>query len=196
MDKQSENLGELFDRIESAISERDEVSIDDILEKLGPRSFGPLLLLAGLVIVAPFVGDIPGVPTLMGIVVALIAVQMLLRRDYFWFPKWLRRRSVSKEKLRKMLDWLRRPARFVDRWISPRLEFFFTHGGVYAVAVACLITALITPLLEFVPFSANGAGIALALFGLSIIARDGLLAAVALLLTAGTFGLVLYNLIT
>lgn len=25
----------------------------------------------------------------MGIVVALIAVQMLLRRDCFWFPEWL-----------------------------------------------------------------------------------------------------------
>jgi hypothetical protein len=50
------------------------------------------------------------------------------------------------------------------------------------------------PAMELVPFSANGAGAALTAFGLSLIAHDGLLALLAFVFTAMTFGLVLYNL--
>lgn len=49
--------------------------------------------------------------------------------------------------------------------------------------------------MELVPFSANGAGAALTLFGLGLIAREGLLVLVALALTVATFGLVAYGLI-
>ena len=47
--------------------------------------------------------------------------------------------------------------------------------------------------MEVVPFSANGAGIVLTIFGLSLIARDGLLALIAFVLTGITaVGIALY----
>jgi hypothetical protein len=46
------------------------------------------------------------------------------------------------------------------------------------------------PLLELIPFSANLAGVALAAFGISLIARDGLFALISLIVTAGTLLLV------
>ncbi|MEC7815327.1 MAG: exopolysaccharide biosynthesis protein, partial [Pseudomonadota bacterium] len=48
--------------------------------------------------------------------------------------------------------------------------------------------------MEFIPFSANGAGLALMAFGLAIVARDGLLALLALAFTGGTGWFVLTNL--
>lgn len=41
--------------------------LHDVLDIIGHRSFGPLLLFAGIVMLAPVVGDIPGVPVLMGL---------------------------------------------------------------------------------------------------------------------------------
>lgn len=190
-----ESLEELLDRIDEATPDEGEVSLEAILDSVGRRSFGPLLLLAGLITLAPLVGDIPGVPTLMAIFVLLTAGQLLLRREHFWLPRWMLERSVKQENLDRALRWLRRPVHFVDRWIHPRLEVLVTGPGLLLVAGVCVAIALVMPLMEVVPFSANGAGAALTTFGLSLIAKDGLLALVALTVTLGTLGLVAYHLL-
>ncbi|HEX6997657.1 MAG TPA: exopolysaccharide biosynthesis protein [Gammaproteobacteria bacterium] len=188
------DLEELLDRMLDVSEERDPVSLGDLLDAVGRRSFGPLLLLAGLIILMPLVGDIPGVPTVMGLVVLLISGQLLLRRPYFWLPGWILRRSIAAEKLRKALGWLRKPARFVDRWLRPRLTKLVDGAWVYVIALVSSGLSLATPLMELVPFSANGAGAVLTAFGLALIARDGLMALIALVIAAGTSGAVIWGL--
>lgn len=193
-DREYTSFEQLLDRIEEAGANEDRVSLGAILEAVGRRSFGPLLLVAGLVTLAPFIGDIPGVPTLMGVFVGLTAGQLLFQREQFWLPRWLLRRSVARDKLVEALNWLRRPARFLDHLLRPRLTMLIQGASIYVIAIACIAIAAAMPVLEFVPFSASGAGAALTAFGLSLIARDGFLALLALMVTAGTFGLVLYHL--
>ncbi|NKE71660.1 exopolysaccharide biosynthesis protein [Candidatus Manganitrophus noduliformans] len=192
-DRKLTNLEQLLDRIEKAADD-DRVSLDAILDVVGRSSFGPLLLVAGLVTLAPIIGDIPGVPTIVAVFVLLTAGQLLFRREHIWLPRWLLKRSVARNKLCKALGWLRRPARFVDRLLRPRLTIFTQGAGIYAVAIGCIVIAAAMPVMELVPFSANGAGAALTAFGLSLIARDGLLALLAFLFTAATFGLAVYHL--
>ncbi|WP_438590661.1 exopolysaccharide biosynthesis protein [Halomonas borealis] len=48
--------------------------------------------------------------------------------------------------------------------------------------------------MELVPFSANGGGLALTLFGLALLAEDGLMALAAYLLTGTTLALVVIGL--
>jgi len=172
------------------------VTLDEILEAVGRRSFGPLLLLAGLVVLAPLVGDIPTVPTIMALLVLLVAGQLLLRREEFWLPGWLLRRSVERGKIRKAVGWLRRPVRWVDRILRPRLKALTGDAGAVAVAVACIIIALAMPPMEFIPFSANIAGVALAAFGLALVTRDGVVALVAFAFTLGALGWVGWSLLT
>ena len=71
------SVGELLDRIDEAANREEQVSVDSILDQVGHRSFGPMLLFAGLVMLAPVIGDIPSVPTLMGTLVVLTAGQLL-----------------------------------------------------------------------------------------------------------------------
>ncbi|MEX0584193.1 MAG: exopolysaccharide biosynthesis protein, partial [Natronospirillum sp.] len=57
------NLEEILDRIGQA--EKDggkETKMDDVMAEVGRRSFGPVLLVPGIITVMPVVGDIPGVP--------------------------------------------------------------------------------------------------------------------------------------
>ncbi|MBN1240305.1 MAG: exopolysaccharide biosynthesis protein [Gammaproteobacteria bacterium] len=185
----------MLGRMDDAAQDKERVTFDDMLDAAGSRSFGPLLLLPGLVTLAPLVGDIPGVPVMMGAVVVLTSVQLLLRRDHFWLPQWLLRRSVESAKLRKAVGWLRRPARFVDRLLRPRLGVLVHGAGAYLIALVSLAVALLTPAMEVVPFSANAAGLVLTAFGLALIASDGLLSLLALLIAGGTFAVLLMNLI-
>ena len=66
-----ESLTELVARIRDHTRDQGRVSVGDLMTAVGERSFGPLVLLAGLVTVAPLIGDIPGVPTLLGLLVLL-----------------------------------------------------------------------------------------------------------------------------
>ncbi len=61
------------------------------------------------------------------------------------------------------------------------------------VAIFCIVIAAGMPLMKLVPFSATTAGVALAAFGLALIAHDGLLALLAFLATAIALGLVTQN---
>lgn len=193
--REPKNLEELLDRIGDAVRDRDEISLGMILDEVGRRSFGPLLLLAGLITLAPVIGDIPGVPTIMALLVLLIALQVLFRQEHVWLPGWLLRRSVERGKLQKSLEWLRRPARFIDRFLRPRFTALTHDGGAYLIAIVCALVAVAMPVMEVVPFSANGAGAVLTAFGLSLIARDGLMALLAFGFMAATIGLVVYYLL-
>ncbi len=185
------NMEQLLDRIERAVHDDEaKVSLDNILDEVGRRSFGPLLLIAGIVTVMPVLGDIPGVPSVMGILVIVTAVQLLFARDHFWLPQWLLRRRVSREALCKGIGWMRKPARFLDRLLKPRIPWLVKGPGFALIAVVCLMIGLMLPPMEFVPFSANGAGLALTIFGLAIIARDGAAALLGLTIIAGTVALV------
>jgi hypothetical protein len=188
-------LEQLLDCIRDAAEGKGYVSLDEILDEVGRRSFGPLLLLAGLITLAPIIGDIPGVPTTMGLLVLLIAGQVLFRQDHFWLPRWLLNRSISKDKLLKVLDWLRRPARFIDRLLRPRLTLFTRDAGIVMIALVCVVIAFAMPLMEVVPFSANAAGLVLTAFGLALIACDGALALLAFAVTAVTLGFAGYHLL-
>lgn len=191
----TETLGDLLDRIDEAAPDEERVSLDAVVESVGRRSFGPLLLLAGLVTLAPLVGDIPGVPTIMAILVLLTAGQLLLQRDHFWLPRWMLDRSVERSKLERAVDWLRRPVGFMDRWLRPRLQRLVEGIGLRVVALVCVAIAAAMPVMEVVPFSANGAGLALTAFGLALVTRDGLLALLAFLVTGGTLALVALQLL-
>lgn len=167
------NLGDLLQRIAQVASERDRVTLSAIMDALGTRSFGPVLLLIGVILVSPLSG-VPGMPTTMGLGLALISLQLLMGREAFWLPGWLLNRHVSSNRLQNALKWLDRPARFIDWWLRPRLSVLASDRGAIVIAVVCLLLALVMPVMELVPFSATAAGLAVVCFGLALVAIDGL----------------------
>jgi len=189
-----ENLKQLLERLRTHTDGQSEVSVSDILASVGERSFGPVTLAAGLIVIAPLIGDIPGVPTLLGVLVALTLGQLLFRRRTIWLPTTLTDRRISRVKLLRGLDWMEKPAGYLDRYTKPRLVWLTRGPGQYGMALVCLSVALAMPAMEVVPFSANGGGLALIAFGLAMIARDGLLALLATTVTLGTSWFVLSRL--
>lgn len=188
------NLQQLLDHIGRTARHRKRTSLDMVVRAVGRRSFAPLLLLAGIILFSPLSG-IPGVPTIMALLVLLTAIQLLFGRKHFWMPQWLLHRSISRDRLLRILRWLQVPAQFIDRWLRPRLVPLVQQTGTYVIAIICVIIALALPVMEVVPFSATAAGLTLTAFGLALVAQDGLLAVLAFVFTAATFSLVIFTLV-
>ena len=175
-----QNLRTLLEHLTQAGQPGAPVTIQDMLEATGQRSFGALLLVPGMLVFSPLSG-IPGLPTFFALMVGLIALQLLLGRRHFWLPGWLLRRCASRKKYDRAITFLQRPARFVDRMLRHRLTFLTEGVAVYINALLCLLIAASMPPLELIPFGNSIAGAALSVLGLGMMARDGALIIVALL---------------
>ncbi|MBU2099142.1 MAG: exopolysaccharide biosynthesis protein [Gammaproteobacteria bacterium] len=188
--QQPASLGQLLELLDNADYKYGRVTWGEIMDVVGTRSFGSLLLMAGLITLAPLIGDIPGVPTLVGIFVLLVVGQLLVGREHLWLPAFMLSRSVDRQKLHKALNWMKKPARFIDRLLKPRLGFLVLGAMSHVIALLCMFVAMVMPVMEVVPFSANLAGAALTGFGLALIARDGLLALMAMAFTGSVVAVV------
>lgn len=162
----------------------DTVEVSDLVAALGKTSFGALLLVPGLIIVSPLSG-IPGLPTVGGITIALIAAQMVFGRRSLWLPAWILRRRMRKTVFDRAVDWLLGPARFVDRITRPRLGILVKPPFSIIPEALCMVCGLMMPVLELVPFSSTILATAVTFFAISLLVRDGLLAVIGITVMAG-----------
>jgi len=181
---QAQDLEDLLDQLDALCQRQDrKITVGEIQDAIGVRSFGPLLLLAGLMGMTP-VSAVPGVPSLIAVITILIAGQLLIGRKSFWLPRKMLDLSVKNEKLGKSVRIARRPARWVDRLVRPRLTALTKGPAHWIVALACFLVAVCVPPLELLPLAAILPSLAIASFGLGLIARDGVLVLIAAGVTA------------
>lgn len=171
--QEQRRLEEVIDGVIKLGKRERQVSIGDIQRQIGQRSFGPFLFVPAIIEISPL-GGIPGVPTLLAVIVSLFAIQMLFGREHFWMPGFLARRSVNGDKLETGLNKVRPVMRWLDKVIHPRLQWATSQSFVRALALLCLILATSVPPLELLPFASTVPFAAICLFGLGLTAKDGL----------------------
>jgi hypothetical protein len=194
MSGEPHDLESLIDRVLEHCPDGGRITVADMMDALGDRSFGPLLLLPSLVAVSP-VGAIPGLPAVTSAIEVVLIVQMLMGHDHFWIPQWLARRSVDGHKLAAGLKKFRPLMVFFDHTLlRPRLAWLTTGPFLYIIALLSLAVALITPILELIPLGGIPPNAAVAAFALAITARDGLWAVIAGLFTVGSTVLLVMSL--
>ena len=117
---------------------------------------------------------VPGVPTITGIIVALIVVQMLMGKDTLWVPETLAKRGVSRSKMDKAVDFLRKPVGWIDKLLKPRMSWLAKRPWNYVALLTCLAIAVVAPAMELLPFAISVAAAAIGFFAAGILVRDGL----------------------
>ncbi|MCO6393185.1 exopolysaccharide biosynthesis protein [Aliihoeflea aestuarii] len=157
------------------VGSEDRVCVGDIVDDIDGDAFAPLMLFPALLAVTPASG-IPGMTATCGLIIALVAVQIVLRRKAVWLPGFLRRRSISRARLQTARDWLAKPARAIDKVTGKRLAFLVRPPFDIGAALICMCIGLTMPFMEFVPFSGTMAGIAVSLIALALVTEDGVLA--------------------
>ncbi len=175
-----------LERAASQVGDEGQVSVGHVMKTLGARSFGPLILVPGLIGVSP-IGAIPGLPAVMALIVFLIAAQMLIGMDHAWLPGALLRRSMAGKRLRQACRAVRPTARLIDKLLWPRLTALTRRPFLFVIAALVVAVAVVTPVIELVPFAGIVPNAAIVAFGLALTAHDGIWALIATLTTGGSF---------
>lgn len=153
-------------------TEGETVTVGDLLNAVGRRSYGPVLLLLGFIAISPLT-IIPGANVLVATITLIFAVQMVLGRHYPWVPRKALEFSFERKYLIMGVAAADRYVTQVDRFLKPRLTFLTRPPFVQVVALVCVAAALVTLPLSFVPLGPVIPSLAVLLFGLAITARDG-----------------------
>ena len=168
-----------------AAEPEERISFRDILAILSERSFAILVVLLGLPNCLPMP---PPIPTVSALLLIMIAVQMAVRRPEPWFPGVILRGSVARSDVLRAVKRAMPVVSVLERWSRPRLVLLDPRTGSILSALLLLTMALgmlfAAPLIGQVPY-----GLAVCLFGLGQIERDGVLVLTGVV--AGAIGMVL-----
>lgn len=166
-------------------------AIGDVTGAFGERAFGPFLIILPLLEMSPL-GGVPGVPSALAFIVALVAVQLAIGRDSLWLPGFVEHRSVKAKRVTGGAPKLRRVTRFIDRHTGAHWHHLVGSFWTRVAALTIVLLCLTVPPLELVPFASTAPMAAILAFGVALLAKDGRLMALAFTLSALALGLVGY----
>ena len=173
----------------------DVVSIRIMVERVGDKGFGILLVVLSLPSALPV--PAPGYSTPFGILLALLGIQMIAGRTTPWLPKKALDKEVSREFAGKMVRSANRFLHFTERVVRPRMRWINTLGGRIFLGVVVLCMALLMTLP--IPLTNTGPAIVIFCIGVSISEDDGLAAIGSFLLgilAAAFYAYIIYLLLT
>ena len=151
----------------------DHVTLGELLDLFGDEGLLLLTILLTLVFLIPV--SIPGVSTVFGAAILLVGVSRLINRP-LWLPQRVKHKALPAARLRPGLTaglvWVRR----MEKISRPhRLRLFIDGPGQGVINNLAFILAalLLMAPFGFVPFSNTLPALALLLYAIGFIQRDG-----------------------
>jgi len=143
------------------------LTLQEIRDRLDERAYGLLILLLSIPCLVP---GLYGVPQVVGLIVILLAGQILVGREEPWLPRWFLNLRCKGAWLKAMADFAESKLGWIDRLSRPRLRRFADGPGEKLAAVFMILATLtiVMPLTNTIP------SVALALLSVGLIQRDGL----------------------
>ena len=168
----SGSLGDQLEAIIAALPE-DHLTLGQLLQVFGDEGLLLLTILLTLVFLIPV--SIPGVSTVFGAAILLVGISRVFRRP-LWLPAKLRARALPAARLRPALDgglhWVRRLEK-ISKPYRLRGVVEGTLAGLFNNLAFILAALLLMAPFGFVPFSNTLPGLALLLYAIGMIQRDG-----------------------
>ena len=151
----------------------DKVSFGQMVDALGERGFGLLLMVLALPNCIPFPG-VPGVSFITGMAIFFISIQLIMAKDEPALPAWLSRKSFSCGQLSRFIVKTSPMLRWLEKPIQPRLPAVVVGFGERLIGVVAVIHALTLALP--IPMGNLPQAVALILLALALTELDGLMA--------------------
>jgi len=180
-------LSRIFEELaDSAVG---TVTVEQLRDALGDRSFATLLVLFSCLNMLPLP---PGSTLVLGIPLLLLCVQMVLGSRTVWLPRFVLTKSISAEKFRNLTTRMLPRLKWIERLIRPRYWPFARSHADRVIGTIALVLAIAVTLP--IPFGNWFPAFSCALVGLALSERDGVLLAVAVvsgLLSLAVIGFVI-----
>lgn len=172
-------LDDLRDSAED--SDDDQVSLGEVVDHIGTKAYGPLLLVPAFIALFPLTGGIPGASVVTGAWTGLVAIQMLFRSDGIWLPGFLRNRSIAADTVEKATEKAGPWVEWTSHVVRPRFGMLTGTLGTVLVAIVCLGLAATMFPLALVPMGVMIPSGVIFLLALGLTAGDGLLVGLGLI---------------
>jgi hypothetical protein len=164
-ERTSEVLRDLVEETES-----DRISFREILTELKHRALGFTLLIFALPCCLPMP---PGVPTVCGIAIVIIALNLITARQRLWLPSAIADKSVGRADLKRMVDRVAPVLERLEKICKPRLPIVTESVG--KILIGIVIFALGFVMILPIPFLGNmPPGFAATVIAIGMTERDGL----------------------
>jgi len=162
----------------------DRIYLRDMLRTLGDRAHGALMFVLAVPSVMPVP---PGVSTILGLPLMVLALQMLFRQPP-WLPEVVGGRSLDRSDFvaltRRVIPWLQKAERLLrPRWLPltrPPVENL--------LGLLCLVLAIVLALP--IPLGNTLPALAISILALGILERDGMWISAGILAAAGALAVV------
>jgi hypothetical protein len=158
-----------------------EVTLGDILELAGERIFGFLFVLLALPSALPI--PAPGYSIPFGVVIFLLAVQLLAGSEFPWLPQKTLNHRMKRHQVRKLIKagvpWLQR----IEAVSRPRLNGVCTSRvgqGVMGIAIAIMAVSMMIP----IPGTNTLPAIGIFIIGFGLLEDDGAISLAGLFVCA------------
>jgi hypothetical protein len=163
----------------------ERLTVRQIMAVLQDRAFALLIVLLGLPNCLPMP---PPIPLVCGLLLALVAVQIVFGREAPWLPRQLLNRSMARTDVERAVGRAVPVFRRLERISRPRMIFLDTPLAMRLMGAVILILSV--GLLFAPPFVGQiPLGLAVCLVGLGLVERDGFVVVGGLLI--GSIGLTL-----
>jgi len=154
----------------------ERIVLGDLIELLGDRAFGAMLLIFALPNMVPV--PLPGLSTVLGAPMVLFAAQLMLGHPKPWLPARLSKLSIARETFVTMAGASRGYLERVERFLKPRWLVLTDGRGERMLGAVCLLLSLI--LILPIPFGNMLPAFAVALIAVGILEKDGICVTIGL----------------
>ena len=163
----------LSDSLQSFLAELDgkDTTIGALVELIGDRGFGFLLLLLALPAALPL--PAPGYATPFGVVMIVLGLQMVAGRTHPWVPSFLAHRKIPFALFQFSVRNAKLPLRVVEWFIRPRLRGLARHRLILpglGLAIIILASMMSIP----IPLTNTAPSFVIFLIAAGLIEEDGL----------------------
>lgn len=172
----------LIETLEALAADAPEagLSLGQLRDGLKQSAFGAMLIVLAMPVSIPF---LYGVPQVVSVPMMALAGQMVMGRKEPWLPQKMAARRLSKAALLQVAGGARKWFGWVERLARPRLRFLASKPAERVIGLLLLLfcASIMVPL----PLTNTVPGIAVAIVGFGLLARDGLLIVPGLVLGVG-----------
>ena len=159
----------------------ERLTLGQVVDGLDDRAYGLLMLVLALPMALPL-SAIPGISTLFGVPLCFVVAQLALGFRHPRLPRFIAARSFARDELVRMVDralpWIER----AERLVHPRWLWLTSPLSERLIGLICLMLAVIMAL----PIVGGNQppGIAISLYAIGLMERDGLFVLLGLAGTA------------